>query len=117
MKQSGKEEHMSDRVVEPSRWWYAWHDWMPGSPPTLHVSGELSFASPGYRASLKKHNPQEEGEETLVLDLIIEASEDSGDKAETTEDVQEVRYREDTDTQYQNVMILSRTRVTVDTTM
>jgi hypothetical protein len=105
-----------DRVDEPSRRWYAWHDWMPGSKPTLLVKGELSFASPGYRARLEKHDLQDEGEGTLVLDLYIEASEGSGDKTLSTKEVQEVRYEEQTNTPYQDIMIISRTRVPVKRT-
>ena len=105
-----------DRVDEPSRRWYAWHDWMPGSKPTLFVTGELSFVPTGSRARLEKHDPQDEGEGTLVLDLYIEASEGSGDKAITTEVVQEVRYEEQTNTAYQDIMIVSRTRVPVEKT-
>lgn len=105
-----------DRVHEPSRWWYAWHDWMPGSKPTLFVTGELTLVSPGYRVRLEKHDPQDEGEETLVLDLLIEASESSGDEAKTTEGIQEVRYEEQTNTSYQDIMIVSRTRVPVQKT-
>ena len=105
-----------NRVYEPSCWWYAWHDWMPGSEPTLFVTGELTLVSPGYRARLEKHDPQDEGEGTLVLDLYIEASESSGDEAITTQEIQEVRYEEQTNTPYQDIMIVSRTRVPVQKT-
>ena len=105
-----------NRVYEPSRRWYAWHDWMPGSKPTLFVTGELTFVSPGYRARLEKHDPQDEGEETLVLDLYIETSDGLVDKDITTEEVQEVHYEEQTNNPYQDIMIVSRTRVPVQKT-
>jgi hypothetical protein len=89
---------------------------MPGSEPTLFVTGELTLVSPGYRARLEKHDPQDEGEGTLVLDLFIEASEGLGDKIITTEEIQEVRYEEQTNTPYQDIMIVSRTRVPVQKT-
>jgi len=89
---------------------------MPGSEPTLFVTGELTFVSPGYRARLEKLDPQDEGEGTLVLDLYIEASESSGDEDIITEEVQEVRYEEQSNTPYQDIMIVSRTRVPVQRT-
>jgi hypothetical protein len=47
MKQPEKKKHMSGRVVEPSRWWYARHDWMPGGEPTLRVMGTLTLEDSG----------------------------------------------------------------------
>jgi hypothetical protein len=100
-----------ERLHWPLRW-SAWHNFQPGANPTIYVVGELTFASTGYRACLKKRDSQNEGVKTLVLDLLIEALNDSVSHTATTE-VQEVRYEQQTNTRYHEVGIYSQTRVPV----
>ena len=51
------------------RGWEAWHDHMPGSPPTLHVSGECEMPSPGYTLTLTPAEPQGINPDDLILVL------------------------------------------------
>jgi hypothetical protein len=50
----------------------AWHDWMPGKPATMHVTGEVTFPTTGYTVSLRMHEPQGTDADDLLLDLVVE---------------------------------------------
>lgn len=51
--------------------WKAWHDFMPGHPPTLHVTGECNFPSAGYKVELKPRVPQGINPTIYIMDLVI----------------------------------------------
>ena len=41
----------------PTKDWESWHDTMPGSPPTLHVTGKVICPTTGFSAILVPHYP------------------------------------------------------------
>lgn len=97
---------MSDTTSHPEyqcRDWKAWHDRMPGSPPTLHVSGTCHVHSSGWRCELRRHEPQGINPRDLLLDLVLHPPEGA---AGDVEDDVECSYREDTDAEYDTVSIL-----------
>ncbi len=95
--------------MESPEGWSAWHDHMPGpnSNPTLHVTGSLKVNTGGYSARLEKHEPQDAGENALVLDLVVEGPAD-GDVVTQALTKVPVEYVENTETEYRSVVINSR---------
>ena len=81
--------------------WHAVHDFMPGTPPTLRVTGTCTLPA-GSRCELRKHEPQGINDEDLLLDLVVHPPEGGGDGEPT--DVQ-CSYREDTDVAYRTVSL------------
>jgi hypothetical protein len=51
--------------------WRAIHDFMPGSPPTLMVTGQVVVPGSGWRALLRNAVPQGFNPWELVLDLVL----------------------------------------------
>jgi hypothetical protein len=82
--------------------WYAYHDFMPGSPPTLHVGGSCTAPSNGYHFLLFRAEPQGINPKILLLRLMVEEPEISNPVVTTYD----VRFREDTDMRYDSVSIL-----------
>ena len=85
------------------RGWYASHDHMPGSPKTLYVTGQCTFPTPGYKVELRPANPQGINPKIYLLDKIVQKP--TGNVQQVLDTV-EVRYEEDTDTEYDQVTIL-----------
>jgi hypothetical protein len=83
--------------------WYASHDHMPGSPKTLYVTGKCTFPTEGYSVELKPANPQGINPKIYLLNKIVHKPKDPAADVITTVDV---RYEEDTDTEYEQVQIL-----------
>jgi hypothetical protein len=81
---------------EQKRWtcedWYAYHDFMPGSAPTLHVGATCTAPTNGYHFSLVRQVPQGTNPRDLLLRLVVEEAQ-FANEVETT---YEVRYLEDT---------------------
>jgi hypothetical protein len=84
--------------------WYAWHDHMPGSAPTLYVTGTCTFNTSGYSAELKKSEPQGTNEKDLLMELVVHEPSPGDPVMEVITDVP-VRYSEDTDVEYDTVTI------------
>jgi hypothetical protein len=82
--------------------WYAYHDFMPVSPPTLHVGATCTAPTNGYHFSLVRQAPQGINPKDLLLRLVVEEPEVANDVVT----VYEVRYREDTELRYDSVSIL-----------
>jgi hypothetical protein len=82
--------------------WYAYHDFMPGSPPTLHVGATCAAQTSGYHFSLVREEPQGVNPSVLLLRLVVEASEFANEVVTTYE----LHYREDTETSYDSVSIV-----------
>jgi hypothetical protein len=89
----------------PTKDWYAWHDFMPVSPPTLHVKGLVTCPTTGYTAHLKVHVPQGTNPAIYLLDLVVVPPAADVIVEETVTDV-DVRYDEDTTESYTHVTIL-----------
>jgi len=85
--------------------WKAWHNFMPGTTPTLYVTGDVTVPSTGYSASLAPHQPQGINAAIYLLDLNIVAPQ-PGEIVDRTVTTFEVRYEEKTDTNYEQVTIL-----------
>lgn len=83
--------------------WTAWHDRMPGSAPTLHVTGKCVFPTSGYKVMLAHHGPQGINPAILILDRIVQPPAGKVSQAVTTVEVQ---YTEETKAVYTNVTIL-----------
>jgi hypothetical protein len=97
------------RGRSPIEWeckdWKAWHDLMPGHPPTLHVSGKCAFPYPGYEARLVDHEPQGSNRRDLLLDLgVIEPTDPNPEVVTTVE----VHYEKETDAEYDTVSIIGQ---------
>lgn len=89
---------------QPSRLgdWHAWHDRMPGAPPTLHVVGTEVFPTAGYRVELRPRVPQGVNQTIYILDKIVYPPE--GEVAQVETEVQ-IHYREATSEEYASVTI------------
>lgn len=96
-------ESRAGKASGDCRNWSAWHDHQPPGPQTLHVHGECEFPTEGYTVELRKHEPQGINPRDLLLDLIV--YEPSGVVAQVIT-VEEVRYTEETDFEYDTVTIL-----------
>jgi hypothetical protein len=106
--------HRADQTVEPAgtppdgrastpwicRDWFAYHDFMPASPPTLHVGARCTTPANGYRFELTREPPGY-NERDLLLRLI--AHEPDVANEVVTEYV--VHYSEETDFRYDTVSI------------
>jgi hypothetical protein len=82
--------------------WYAYHDFMPGSPPALHVGATCTAPTNGYHFSLVRQAPQGIDPKDLLLRLVVEEAEFANEVVT----IHETHYREDTDMQYDSVSIL-----------
>jgi len=82
--------------------WYAHHDFMPGSPPTLHVGATCTAPTNGYHFSLVRQEPQGINPKDLLLRLVVEGAGVANDVVTTYE----VHYSEDTETRYDTVSIV-----------
>lgn len=83
--------------------WKAWHDRMPGSKPTLHVTGKCLFPTAGYSVELERVEQGINPPETLQLKRIVHRPDSPVLQAVTEV---EVRYSEDIDAAYSEVNIL-----------
>ena len=86
--------------------WKAWHDRMPGSTPTLHVTGSCTCPREGFTIRLEKQEPQGINPKDLLLRLEISEGEGGygGYGGGGTE--QQVEFEEQTDFEYETVTIL-----------
>ncbi len=83
--------------------WKAWHDRMPGSKPTLHVTGKCLFPTAGYSVELERVEQGINPPETLQLKRIVHRPD--GPVLQVVTEV-EVRYSEDIDAAYTEVNII-----------
>jgi hypothetical protein len=104
--------HVELRVLRPPEYpaekpwrcedWYAHHDFMPGSPPTLHVGATCTAPTNGYHFTLVRHEPQGTNPRDLLLRLVVDEAEFANEVVTTYE----VHYNEDTEVRYDTVSIL-----------
>lgn len=83
--------------------WEAWHDFMPASPPTLHVIGMRTCPTPGFTLTLEPAEPQGINPRDYTLRIVERPPTESLPKVITQT---EIRYREDTETPYDTVSIV-----------
>lgn len=88
-----------------SKNWNAWHDFMPGSAPTLHVAGEVTVPTTGYTAKLEPAVPQGINPSIYLLKLVVLPPEQSEIVLQVITDLP-VKYSEDTSNSYTSVQIL-----------
>ena len=55
--------------------WYAYHDFMPGSPPTLHVGATCTARTNGYHFALVRQEPQGFNTRDLLLRRLVDEPE------------------------------------------
>jgi hypothetical protein len=82
--------------------WYAWHDRMPGTRPTLHVVGQCVFPTGGYTVELRRvegFNPA-----IYVLEKIVHEPK-PGDVVTQQVNTVNIHYREETSGVYTSVSI------------
>ena len=96
----------------PSKNWKAWHDFMPGSAPTLHVAVEVTVPTSGYTAKLEPAMPQGINPSIYLLNLVVISPEPGEIVLPTFTDLP-VNYSEDTSNPYTSVQILPE-NITVD---
>jgi hypothetical protein len=82
--------------------WYAYHDFMPGSPPTLRVGAKCTARTSGYCFTLVPAAPQGTNPGDLLMHLLVEIPETANDVVTTYE----VQYVEETDQRYDTVSIV-----------
>jgi hypothetical protein len=82
--------------------WSAWHDFMPGRPPTLYVVGLCTFPTPGYTVVLKKAFPPGLNPAILILDRVVTPP--AGSEPDRL-DMVDVRFAERTSAEYDQVYI------------
>jgi hypothetical protein len=82
--------------------WYAYHDFMPGSPPTLRVGAACTAPTNGYSFVLIREEPQGTNPSDLLLRLVVVES----PFANEVVTVYEPQYAEDTDVHYDTASIL-----------
>jgi len=87
----------------PTSNWHAWHDWMPGKPPTLHVVGVVRCPSAGYTVTLKPAAPQGINPAIYILELVVTPPTQTA--AQVVTDVP-VHYSEQTSVRYTEVFIV-----------
>ena len=85
-----------------SRDWNAIHDHMPGAGRTLTVSGTVDYPTPGYRAELRRAEPQ--GINPKILELNLVDWPPVAPQAQVVTPV-DVRYEEATSFEYDQVHI------------
>ena len=78
---------------------------MPGSEPTLHVTGDLTVPTAGYSATLSPHTPQGINPQIYLLDLTINPPAPDQPVAQVVTTIK-AQYEEKTPTSYTQVMIL-----------
>lgn len=85
--------------------WKAWRNVVPGSGPTLHVTGEVTVPTGGYTAKLSPQIPQGINPQIYLLNLIVTPP--SPDQVVTQAFTTiKVKYEEKTKTNYTKVTIL-----------
>lgn len=95
---------MSESKTYPSRDWKSWHNFMPGSPHTLHIKGNIIFPTPGYSAALVPRVPQGINSAIYLFDLVVtKPTDSSGDERGHFEE--EIRYSEATSKTYSDIVI------------
>ena len=82
--------------------WSASHDHMPPGPKNLYVSGKCKFPTSGYSVELKPADPQGINEKIYILNKIVHEPNGPVTQVETVVDV---RYEEQTETEYDQVQI------------
>lgn len=82
--------------------WKAWHDWMPGGPPTLHVVGKCCFPTAGWTVALQRREAQGFNSTILMLDLVV--TRPAGLVAQVLTEL-DVSWIEETDTHYDQVSV------------
>jgi hypothetical protein len=75
---------------------------MPGGPATLHVQGECTFPTSGYKVELVPHVPQGINPAIYILDRVVQVPTGIVSQMVTTEKVQ---YEEKTNAIYREVRI------------
>jgi hypothetical protein len=93
----------SDCGCDETGGWQAWHDRMPGSDPTLHVTGFCTCPTPGYELELRAHTPPGFNPRDLLLDLIETKPTGQVPRVITQTPVD---YHEPTDAEYDSVTII-----------
>jgi hypothetical protein len=83
--------------------WNTWYNTIPGSSPTLHVTGKCTFPTSGYSVKLERVEVGTEPPGVLQLRYIVEPPKGIVPQVIT---VEEVRYSKDTDVVYKEVQIL-----------
>jgi hypothetical protein len=83
--------------------WLAIHDFMPGHPAKLTVTGTCTFPTAGFKVELRRTQPQGINPLDLLLDKIVTPP--RGPAADVVTDV-EARYEEVTNVKYKTVTIL-----------
>jgi hypothetical protein len=88
--------------------WYVSHDHMPPGPATLRVTGKCTFRTGGYKVELRRSDLQGTNPfpGDLLLELVVEEPPPSSIVSQGFTTL-EVRYEEETDTEYETVTILS----------
>jgi hypothetical protein len=82
--------------------WHAYHDFMPGSAPTLHVSATCTAPTNGYLFALGRAEPQGINPKDLLLRLTALESGFANEVVTTYA----IEYREDTEFRYETVSIV-----------
>lgn len=88
----------------PSKDWKALHDFMPGSPPTLRVTGKVTVPTTGFTATLTPAEPQGINPSIYLFNLTVYPPETDEVIRPTVTDLP-VEYIEDTGKSYQQVQI------------
>jgi hypothetical protein len=92
------------------RRWAAWHDHPPPGPPKLTITGRCRVPAPGYAIELRQHEPPGINPKDLLLDLFVQAPDGSAAGPGTRV---EARYEEETEAEYDTVMIVGHKSVRV----
>jgi hypothetical protein len=85
--------------------WEAWHDFMPGKQPKLHVSGECTMPTPGYVCELELAEPQGINPDDRLLRLNV--TEPTSAQPEVLTPCS-VKYEEVTEHEYKTVTIIDQ---------
>jgi hypothetical protein len=85
--------------------WKAWLDRMPGSEPTLRVTGKCVFPTAGYSVKLEPVEIGTNPPGMLQLNRIVDFDSPESPVPQVVTEV-EVRYSEDTNAAYTEVNIL-----------
>lgn len=94
---------MDTNVLGDCSAWKAWHDRMPGSQATLHITGQCTFPTGGYAVELRPMAPQGINPKIYILNKIV--NEPTGPVPQVLT-VVDVSYLENTDATYEQVHIL-----------
>lgn len=85
------------------REWTAWHNFMPGTAPKLHVWGQCEMATPGYELELRYKEPQGSNPQDLLLTLHVVYEPDWAPDVLWWTDA---KYEQETDLEYATVTIV-----------